>query len=544
MQTSLMSRLGLGGPVLMSSVGRQTMTNLNQHRCPFLRAAQSLSTPAIPALVQQFKNYCPFLKTQAAGITTMAASPQAEAAAACTEPARSFSAQPQMMRQQSEVEGQAATREAPQAAKAPKISLVPRAEGEALATPENSEAILAEKIGQLKKEGRYRVFFDIERQRGSYPKALRHSAELVNPDEVISFCSNDYLSMGQHPEVLGAMKQVLDDCGAGAGGTRNISGTTPHHSRLETEIASLHSKESSLVFTSCFVANDSSISTLAKMLPNCQIFSDADNHASLIEGVRHSGCQKHIFRHNDVGHLEELMAKCDPNAPKLIIFESVYSMDGDIAPIKEICDVADKYNALTFCDEVHAVGLYGDSGGGVAQQRGIDHRLTLISGTLAKGYGVFGGYIAGSALMIDAVRSFAPGFIFTSSLPPAVAAGACASIKYLKRSKQERVEHQERSQQLKDLLAAAELPYMHSESHIVPVMVRDPELCKAASDLLLNKHKIYVQPINFPTVPRGTERLRFTPGPRHTVEMLEHLVQSLDSVFEELGIDKKAIAIN
>jgi len=400
----------------------------------------------------------------------------------------------------------------------------------------DTETVLTEKMDKLKKEGNYRVFFDIERQAGNYPRALRHSKKMANPDEVISFCSNDYLAQGQNPVVVDAMKTVLDRNGAGAGGTRNISGTTPYHSALESEIADLHDTESALVFTSCFVANDSSISTLCKMLPNCQIFSDADNHSSLIEGVRHSGAAKHIFRHNDVEHLEELMSKVDPSFPKLIVFESVYSMDGDIAPIKEICDLADKYNALTFLDEVHAVGLYGATGGGIAQQRGISHRLSLISGTLAKAYGVFGGYIAGSSLMIDAVRSFAPGFIFTSSLPPAVAAGATASIKYLKANDGERQLHQQRSNELKDMLRTVGLPYIHAESHIVPVMICNPELCKAASDLLLNKHKIYVQPINFPTVPRGSERLRFTPGPMHSHEMLVDLVSALEDVFQELNI--------
>jgi 5-aminolevulinate synthase len=379
------------------------------------------------------------------------------------------------------------------------------------------------------------VFFDIEREAGKFPKALKHSKDRTQ-EEVIAFCSNDYLCMGQHPKVITAMKDVLDKSGAGAGGTRNISGTTPHHSQLETELASLHSKEKALVFTSCFVANDSSISTIAKMLPGCQIFSDADNHSSLIEGVRHSGCVKHIWRHNDVAHLEELLSKAPAGVPKMIIFESVYSMDGDIAPIKEICDVADKYGAITFLDEVHAVGLYGSSGGGVAQERNLDHRISLISGTLAKGFGVMGGYIAGSATMVDVVRSFAPGFIFTSSLPPCVVAGATASIRHLKQSQVERNNHQLRANQLKTLLFQAHIPYIHAESHIVPVMVGNAELCKAASDLLLSKHKFYVQPINYPTVPRGTERLRITPGPQHTEVMLHELVAALVDVWNVLGL--------
>jgi 5-aminolevulinate synthase len=397
------------------------------------------------------------------------------------------------------------------------------------------ETTLANSIAQIKKEGRYRVFFDIEREAGKYPKALKHSKDLPQ-EEVIAFCSNDYLCMGQHPKVIMAMKDVLDKSGAGAGGTRNISGTTPHHSQLEKELAMLHGKEKALVFTSCFVANDSSISTIAKMLPGCQIFSDADNHSSLIEGVRHSGCIKHVWRHNDVAHLEELLSKAPREVPKLIVFESVYSMDGDIAPLKEICDVADEYGAITFLDEVHAVGLYGPSGGGVAQERNLDHRISLISGTLAKGFGVMGGYIAGSAVMVDIVRSFAPGFIFTSSLPPCVVAGATASIRHLKTSQVERDNHQLRSSQLKTLLLQAHIPYMHAESHIVPVMVGNAELCKAASDLLLSKHKFYVQPINFPTVSRGTERLRITPGPQHTETMLKELVTALIDVWNVLGL--------
>lgn len=567
MASALLSRIGLGGPQLISSVGRTP--SLSRHQCPFLRAAQSLSAPAIPALMTQFKNLCPFLRTEAAKLehhggetgsiteaqaaVLMAQCPmmqqahQAAPGSTVDNPLaeverrgtafanRDLCDQAQCCRQLQTTLAHSLGVEKKAAAavevedRARVVDGPPRAVG---------EEVLEQKLEQLKKEGRYRVFFDIERQAGNYPRALNHDKSLSAPDEVVTFCSNDYLSMGQHPVVVNAMRDVLDKNGAGAGGTRNISGTTPFHTRLEDELADLHSKQKALVFTSCFVANDSSISTLAKMLPNCQIFSDADNHSSLIEGVRHSGCAKHIFRHNDVVHLEELMAACDPSFPKLIVFESVYSMDGDIAPIKEICDVADKYNALTFLDEVHAVGLYGHTGAGVAQQRNLEHRISLISGTLAKGYGVFGGYIAGSALFIDAVRSFAPGFIFTSSLPPAVAAGAAASIRYLKESQTEREEHQTRSSQLKDLLRQAGLPYMHAESHIVPVMVRDAELCKRASDILLNKHKVYVQPINFTTVPRGTERLRFTPGPMHSYEMLESLVAALDDVWDTLGLER------
>lgn len=406
--------------------------------------------------------------------------------------------------------------------------------------PTPIDALLSKKIDQLHAEGRYRVFLDIQRTRGEFPHAVKYPDRkaLVKhaPFDVISFCSNDYLSMGQHPKVLKAMHGAIDAAGAGAGGTRNISGTTPFHTELEVELADLHHKESALIFTSGYVANDASISTLAKLLPGVHIFSDSLNHASLIEGVKHAGCPKHIFRHNDVAHLEELLSKVDPACPKLIIFESVYSMDGDIAPIKEICDVADKYDALTFIDEVHAVGMYGNKGGGVCQQRGLEDRVTIISGTLAKAYAVFGGYIAGSSVVVDAIRSFAPGFIFTSSFPPAVAAAATASVRHLKESQVERQLHQLRAKQLKEKLAAAGLPFIDAESHIVPVMVSDPVKCKQASDMLLNEHGIYVQPINYPTVPRGGERLRFTPSPSHSIEMLDHLVASLQQVFSTLDI--------
>lgn len=402
------------------------------------------------------------------------------------------------------------------------------------------ENVISERMTRLQSEGRYRVFFDIERQAGAFPKAINHSTIRQNekhiPDEVTVWCNNDYLGMGQHPVVTGAMTEAIMRCGAGAGGTRNISGTTHYHSQLERELADLHDKEASLVFTSGYVANDATLSTLCNILPNCQIFSDQLNHASLIEGIKHSKADKHIFRHNDLEHLESLLQQHDQDTPKVIVFESVYSMDGDIAPIEEICDLADKYGALTYIDEVHAVGLYGHKGGGICQERGIEHRLSLISGTLAKAFGVFGGYVAGSSLIIDAVRSFAPGFIFTSSLPPTVAAGAIASVSHLKNSSVERQMHQERSHKMKHMMSEAGLPVMMSESHIVPIMVGDPHKCKMASDLLLNKHKIYVQPINYPTVPRGTERLRFTPTPLHDDSTFDHLKESLLSVWKELDL--------
>lgn len=338
--------------------------------------------------------------------------------------------------------------------------------------------------------------------------------------------------------VVESMVDVIRKSGTGAGGTRNISGTTPHHSRLERVLAHVHNKEAALVFGSGFVANDASISTLCKLLPNCHIYSDSLNHASLIDGVRHSGCKKYVFRHNDYKHLDELMSSHDPTAPKLIVFESVYSMDGDIAPIEEICDVADKHKALTYIDEVHAVGLYGDKGGGVIQHRGLEDRITIVSGTLAKAYGVYGGYIAASSIIVDTIRSFAPGFIFTSSLPPSVAAAAATSVSYLSESQVERAQHQERAAVVKRRLVEAGLPVLLSESHIVPLMIGDASLCKAATDLLLTEHDIYVQPINYPTVPRGTERLRLTPSPLHNDDMVDELVNALQSVWHKLGIPR------
>eukprot|EP00456_Euglypha_rotunda_P035377 TRINITY_DN2723_c0_g1_i38.p1 TRINITY_DN2723_c0_g1~~TRINITY_DN2723_c0_g1_i38.p1 ORF type:complete len:465 (-),score=73.80 TRINITY_DN2723_c0_g1_i38:13-1407(-) len=349
-----------------------------------------------------------------------------------------------------------------------------------LVPPQLAEAhsIIAEKMDKLKKEGRYRVFLPMERQAGNFPMAFHHKLDSEPASEVTVWCNNDYLGMGQHPVVVAAMKDVLEKSGAGAGGTRNISGTTPHHTRLEEELADLHNKDASLTFTSGYVANDATLSTLATLLPGIQMFSDSLNHASLIEGIRRSRVTKHIFRHNDVKHLDSLLSAAPKDAPKLVIFESVYSMDGDIAPIKEICDVADKHRALTYIDEVHAVGLYGARGGGVAQQRGLEDRITFISGTLAKAFGVFGGYVAGPGLMMDAIRSYAPGFIFTSSFPPAVAAGAASSVNYLKRSSLERLQHQARSAQLKRMLKEADLPVLLSESHIVPLIVGDARLCK------------------------------------------------------------------
>ncbi len=391
-------------------------------------------------------------------------------------------------------------------------------------------SVFRDALAALKREGRYRVFADIMRERGAYPRADSYKDAAKRPITV--WCSNDYLNMGQHPKVLAAMHEALDTVGAGSGGTRNISGTTHYHVELERELADLHGKEAALLFTSGFVSNDATLSTLAKILPGLIIFSDEYNHASMIEGIRHGGTVKYVFRHNDMAHLEELLKAANPAAPKLIAFESVYSMEGNFSPTSAICDLAEKYGALTYIDEVHGVGLYGPRGAGVAARDGSMGRIDIVEGTLAKAYGVMGGYIAASAELVDCIRSFAPGFIFTTSIAPVLAAGTLASVRHLKASDVERQALADRAATLKKLLTQSGLPVMESPSHIVPLFVGDAVLCKKVADTLLADHGIYVQPINYPTVPRGTERLRFTPSPAHTDEMMQALVAALNIVWD------------
>jgi len=396
-------------------------------------------------------------------------------------------------------------------------------------------------LSRLHDEGRYRTFIDIERRKGQYPAAVWRKPDGSEQDITV-WCGNDYLGMGQHPDVLAAMHEALEATGAGSGGTRNISGTTVYHRRLEAEIADLHAKAAALVFTSAYIANDATLSTLRTIFPGLIIYSDALNHASMIEGVRRGGGHKRIFRHNDVAHLRALLAADDPAAPKLIAFESIYSMDGDFGPIRAICDLAEEFNALTYLDEVHAVGMYGPRGAGVAARDGQMHRIDIINGTLAKAYGVFGGYIAASAKVVDAVRSYAPGFIFTTSLPPAVAAGAAASVRVLKGAQHLRDAHQTQARILKVRLKGLGLPIIDHGSHIVPLHVGDPIHCKMLSDMLLEQFSIYVQPINYPTVPRGTERLRFTPSPVHDSARIDALVSALDTLWGHCALNRAELS--
>ncbi len=394
------------------------------------------------------------------------------------------------------------------------------------------DAVFTRAITKLKAEGRYRYFNDLERIAGKFPYAWSHTYQ----KEIVIWCGNDYLGMGQHPKVTSAMKHAIDTMGAGAGGTRNISGSHHAVTGLESALADLHQKEAALVFSSGYVANEAALSTIPSLLKDCVVYSDACNHASMIHGIRYSGAEKQIFRHNDLAHLRQLLADTAPERPKLIAFESVYSMDGDVGHINAICDLADEFNALTYLDEVHAVGMYGPRGGGIAERDGILDRLDVIQGTLGKAFGVMGGYITASKTIVDAVRSYAAGFIFTTTMPPAMAAGAEASIRHLMESTTERQQHQANVAKLKAMLKEKNIPYMPTDTHIIPVKIGDPVLCRAASELLVEEHGIYVQPINFPTVPRGTERLRITPTPLHTPEMLEEFVNALDTVFKQLKL--------
>ncbi|MBX9731657.1 MAG: 5-aminolevulinate synthase [Sphingomonas sp.] len=403
----------------------------------------------------------------------------------------------------------------------------------------NYTRVFSQAIDRLHAEGRYRVFIDILRNKGAYPNA-RCFAGHNGPKPITVWCSNDYLAMGQHPDVIAAMEAALHDVGAGSGGTRNIGGNTHYHVDLEAELADLHGKESALLFTSGYVSNEATLSTLAKLMPGIIIYSDALNHASMIAGICQSGCEKRVFRHNDLAHLEQLLADSDPAAPKLIAFESVYSMEGDVAPIAAICDLADKYNAMTYLDEVHAVGMYGARGGGISDRDGVADRLTIIEGTLGKAFGVMGGYIAADRMIVDVIRSYAPGFIFTTSLSPVLVAGALASVRHLKASSIEREAQQAAAAELKAMMRAAGLPVMIGDTHIVPLMVGDPVEAKRIADILLAEYGVYVQPINYPTVPRGTERLRFTPGPAHDEAMMRMLVDALVEIWGRLALKMAA----
>ncbi len=404
--------------------------------------------------------------------------------------------------------------------------------------PEKYTEVFENAISALREEGRYRHFADIKRCQGKFPKAVYYGPD--GTKEITVWCSNDYLGMGQHPKVLNAMHEAIDTAGAGSGGTRNIAGTTHYHVELELELADLHGKECALLFNSGYMANEATLSTLARLMPDCVILSDEMNHASMIEGIRQGRGPKRIWRHNDLADLEDKLKAISKDTAKVIAFESLYSMDGDIAPIEQICDLADRYGALTYLDEVHAVGLYGARGGGIAERDNIAERVDIIEGTMAKGFGLMGGYIAANNLIVDAIRSYAPGFIFTTSISPVIAAGALAAIRHLKQSDVEREQHQARAAELKGLLRQHKLPLMESPTHVVPVFVGDPVQCKKLTDILLDEYSIYVQPINYPTVPRGTERIRLTPSPLHSSDDLRKLVEALDILWREMKIERAA----
>lgn len=504
----------------MSFVSKSTLSSATKH-CPFMRiAGKSILDKVGPYKLAALKDQCPFLSSAFKEIRGMSSVPAVQ-----EEPARTPKCPVEMI--------------VPRPLRTPKRKPAPRS---APPKPTPADIFVASQIQSIKDEGRYRIFFDIQRNAGKYPNAINHSVSSSDgkPMKVKVWCNNDYVGMGQHPKVIQAICDAAKEVGSGAGGTRNISGTSPHHSELERKLAYISYKEAALVFSSGYVANDATLHTLGSALPNCEFYSDSMNHASLIAGIRNSRAKKFIFRHNDLDHLDQLLSSGDPKANKVIVFESVYSMDGDIAPIREICDIADKYGALTFIDEVHAVGIYGKRGGGIVDRDRLHQRVSFISGTLGKAFGCHGGYVAMSKNMKDFIRSFASGFIFTTAIPPCICAGASASIDVLASIEGDRlrVQHQERAAQLKMMLAAAGLPVLHSTSHIVPVMAWDPVKCKKATDILLHRYGLYVQPINYPTVPKGLERIRLTPTPLHTQEMMEELTSALVQVWKELDIKR------